>query len=676
MTKDNLLKAVSCNVKPEILTKIIASMMHKDPANCFRQLILCFLYLSYDVNGFDVAIREVAKVWKEKKDLSTNADYFSKLLSGCRSDATMACKKLAIARNSNLDKCEPLEICDELTTIDDPLIVDMLADLLMKIDDDENVSKENALRRAIDVDLSNKENRLKFKEILEESRIPQHKVLVEDCFYLMEDFPDLINDILFVLCHTICYPKQNRIKRLSIEKIEGALFQGSLTLACGWTPPSSLMRFKNTCVYFEKTNVPVISSDDENMAKTFENMVKTAELCQDSNSEDQMADFSSNENKTPKKPSGKTSKPVVNKSMNDIYDEVWQKLSLEERKPFGHKLHFKKEMKQLPGEYPTENSKYSELAQFFDCVETITKNPTASSSDPKKRPNKTDSIREISVDNVGELVAELTRLTSPFAYINITEEDGTENTYVGKMSASPPNEKYHAFFNWVKTLFGIKADEHVLFKCAKKHCVVKSGTKPVVKTIGIAKSEDPTKKDTFSIWQCYLANKYEPALLKMETFVSDKSSDTLRKNAIKFAIVRWLFGYTGTSFDNLYYLCGDGVTGFWDNAPADKGESGCLSNLLKNETMIQIITEFSPGVVKEVSKILEKNIEDIYNYFPEEKDRKKIRTLLETKLRPSMINTDDTRSYEELILDEIMKEVAVATKKVEEDKAKKMNKAK
>ena len=671
MTTDNLLKAVSCNVKADVLPKIIASLMQKekDLKNCFRQLILCFSYLSYDVNGFDIAMRTIARVWEEKKDVITNADYLSKLLFACRSDATMACKKLAIAGNGDLANCEPAEINDELTSIDDAMIVDMLSDLLSKIDDEDSSSKEGALRRAIDVDLSNKNYRNTFKTVFENSRMPQHKVLVEDCFYLMDEFPELINDILFVLCHTICYPKQDKLKRASIEKIEGVLFKGAMTLSCGWSPPKSLIKFRNTCVYFENANIPKISSEDENMKKTFENMKKTAELCQDLNSEDQMADFENQQKKQPKKPAAKASKPDSTKSMNDIYNEVWHKLSEEERQLFKNCLAFKKAMKELPGGYPTESSKYSELTQHFSSAETVAKS-TSSASDSKKKPTKTDSITEISADNVGDLIAEFTHGTSPYAYIEVDDEP-----YIGKMSASPPNEKYHDFFNWVKTLFGIQSNQHVLFKCAEKHCVVKAIDKKHKKTIGLAenKSEDSEKK-TFSIWQCYNVSDGEPYLLGMEDF--EKSSDELKKNAFKFAVVRWLFGFAGTTLNNLFILPGSVVTGFWDNAPSDRSESGCFSGLLKNEKMVQIATDLALEVVEEVADTLKQNIESIYNYFPEEKDQKKIRTLLETKIRPSMINTDDKRSYKELIMDEIEKELAAASQKIKDDKAKKAAKAK
>lgn len=666
MTTDNLLKAVSCNAKVDVLPKIIASMMQKDVKNCFRQLILCFSYLSYDVNGFDIAMRTIAKVWEEKKDPVTNADLLAKLLFACRSDATMACKKLTIACNDDLANCEPAEINDELTSIENDMIVDMLSDLLSKIDDEEEPSKEDALRRAIDVDLSNKDYRNTFKSVFEDSRMPQHKVLVEDCFFLMDEFPELINDILFVLCHTICYPKQNKLKRASIEKIEGALFQGAMTLSCGWSPPKSLMKFKNTCVYFEKSNTPKISSEDENMKKTFENMIKTAELCQDLNSEDQMADFETTQKKQTRKPAAKASKPDSNKSMNDIYGDVWHvSLSNEERQLFRNCLAFKKAMKELPEGYPTESSKYSELAHYFSSAETIVK--SSSTTDSKKKPTKTDSIEEISVDNISELIPEFTHGTSPYAYLEV---NGVP--YVGKMSASPPNEKYHDFFNWVKTLFGIQADQHVLFKCAEKHCVVKAIDKKHKKTIGLV--ENNTEKKTFSIWQCYSISEKEPKVLGMDIF--EKNSDELKKNTLKFAVVRWLFGFAGTTFNNLFTFPDGVVTGFWDNAPSDRSESGCFSGLLKNEKMVQIVSDLANEVVEDVANILKQNIESIYNYFPEEKDQKKIRTLLETKIRPSMIDTDNNKSYQELIMEEIEKELETATQKIKDDKAKKASKAK
>ena len=56
------------------------------------------------------------------------------------------------------------------------------------------------------------------------------------------------------------------------------------------------------------------------------------------------------------------------RNMNDVYHNVWQSLSLEERKLFDHILKFKLCMKQLPEGYPTKDTKYSEIAHYFSFL--------------------------------------------------------------------------------------------------------------------------------------------------------------------------------------------------------------------------------------------------------------------------------------------------------------------
>lgn len=675
MSDNIVLKALACDVNVTDLAVAIKSAMSKKE-DCEIQLIRAAMSYCFNKKLFHFLLEKIDEI--ATKDFELSSKYLATLLHFAKSHAEhdIVCLNY-LAKNEGREIEIDFEILKDVEDLsnDDKLTRDISA-LIHTMDES---SADDTMMLKMSLAIKSDLFRIPVVKYIKDKMLDSYasdSEFIDLCFKFILKHGSLSNEILSTCFYYISkksaeddedYEEDELVKEFKkIKFVAKPDISGS-----GWSPPSTLMRVNGTFIYYTKDLEKDFASKikEQNSKKVWKEMIQDSEQC--------VKDLS----KT-KTNEGKTKTRSSKEDYTLTTQQIWEAMSgvQKEEMKFGSVLRLEQYFKDKTLDVCDSNPDWMNaiIKELKDKIVKKTKVTTSSPSKvvSSKAIKAIDNIPEISRDNIRidlhppkEFIQSST--TTAFANVAIDGEN-----YVGKVISQYNNDSYNRFFNKIKAMFGLEQEVGVAYKVKGKLVLksIKKGSKD--KVLEWEDEEIKEDKREYSVLFCYKTGD-RPYYKLDEGHLTQ--FDDLCKNVVKLAIVRWLFGFSNTNYDNVnvYKEQGKNVyncASFWECNPSFLTNEKCIKGLLKSQDSFNKIEEVYEEVVQEVSNIIEKNVSEIFKMIPGDKDKiasNKTILYLRSKIYPAPENKSDSRTTKELISEFIKNELNESKSSMESSKKKK-----
>ena len=207
------------------------------------------------------------------------------------------------------------------------------------------------------------------------------------------------------------------------------------------------------------------------------------------------------------------------------------------------------------------------------------------------------------------------------------------------IAKSITHEKFYADmvkFNKLKTIFELRTLEPKLWSAEGKIVItVKSNkTTQAQSAYHLVDDRKPQAKNFTSKWVSYPFDdllEYQPCSLVTDEWIGAEDKHEYKtmfmENVLYTAIVRWLFGYAGLTWDNIFVGKDEDmhVTSFWETTLSNDSE--CFKSLMTKQYIHKICDNLVPAVNR-ITKIIAQHNDEIVATLEEGADVKTKRSLV------------------------------------------------